>query len=97
VVNPSKHETFSIFTAEALACGVPVVATTIAEFKLWYKQGVYFYNNFEELEKILFLVMENKEEVRRVLVNYSQSFRQLFGWDRLIEKYQKVIEFIAKR
>ena len=83
--------------AEALACGVPVITTAIAEFRLWYKQGVYLYNNSEELEKLLFLIMENKEEVRRVLVNYSQSFRRLFSWDRLAEKYQKVIESIIKR
>jgi len=82
--------------AEALACGVPVITTAIAEFKLWYKQGVYFYNNSEELEKLLFLIIENKEGVRRVLINYSQSFRQLFSWDSLAEKYRKVIESIAK-
>jgi glycosyltransferase involved in cell wall biosynthesis len=83
--------------AEALACGVPVITTAIAEFKLWYKQGVYFYNNSEELEKLLFLIIENKEGVRRVLINYSQSFRQLFSWDSLAEKYRKVIESITKR
>ncbi|MGB9816194.1 MAG: glycosyltransferase [Desulfurococcaceae archaeon] len=83
--------------AEALACGVPVITTTIAEFKLWYKQGVYFYNNSEELERLLFFIIENKEGVRRVLINYSQSFRQLFSWDSLAEKYRKVIEFITKR
>jgi glycosyltransferase involved in cell wall biosynthesis len=83
--------------AEALACGVPVITTAIAEFRLWYKQGVYLYNNSEELKKLLFLIMENKEEVRRVLINYSQSFRRLFSWDRLAEKYQKIIESIIKR
>jgi len=83
--------------AEALACGVPVITTTIAEFKLWYKQGVYFYNNSEELERLLFFIIENKEGVRRVLINYSQSFRQLFSWDSLAEKYRKVIESITKR
>jgi glycosyltransferase involved in cell wall biosynthesis len=95
-INPSKHEAFSIFAAEALAYGVPVITTAIAEFKLWYKQGVYFYNNSEELEKLLFLIIENKEGVRRVLINYSQSFRQLFSWDSLAEKYRKVIESITK-
>jgi glycosyltransferase involved in cell wall biosynthesis len=82
--------------AEALACGVPVITTAIAEFKLWYKQGVYFYNNSEELKKLLFLIIENKEGVRRVLINYSKSFRQLFSWDSLAEKYRKVIEIVTK-
>jgi glycosyltransferase involved in cell wall biosynthesis len=83
--------------AEALACGVPVITTAIAEFKLWYKQGVYLYNSPGELEKLLLLIMENMAEARRVLINCSQSFRQLFSWDSLAEKYRKVIESVTKR
>jgi glycosyltransferase involved in cell wall biosynthesis len=86
-VNSSKHEAFSIFTAEALACGVPVITTAIAEFKIWYKQGVYLCNNFEELEKLLSLIIKSEEEVRRALIGYSHQFRQLFSWDNLADKF----------
>jgi len=82
--------------AEALACGVPVITTTIAEFKIWYKQGIYLYNNFEELEKLLLLIVKGEEEVRRALIEYSHQFRQLFDWNRLAEEYRKVIESNTK-
>jgi glycosyltransferase involved in cell wall biosynthesis len=82
--------------AEALACGVPVITTSIAEFKIWYKQGVYLYNNFEELEKLLLLIVKGEEEVRRALIEYSHQFRHLFDWNRLAEEYRKVIESNTK-
>jgi len=83
--------------AEAISCGVPAVTTTIAEFKIWYKQGVYLYNNFEELEKLLFLITKNKEEVRRTLIEYSHQFRQLFSWDNLANKYISIIDSLMNR
>jgi glycosyltransferase involved in cell wall biosynthesis len=83
--------------AEALACGIPVITTAIAEFKIWYKQGVYLYNNFEELEKLLSLRIKSEEEVRRALIEYSHQFRQLFGWDNLANKYISIIDSLMNR
>jgi glycosyltransferase involved in cell wall biosynthesis len=87
-----KNYTTPLKIAEALACGVPVITTAIAEFKIWYKQGVYLYNNFEELEKLLSLIIKSKEEVRRALIEYSHQFRQLFSWDNLANKYISIID-----
>jgi glycosyltransferase involved in cell wall biosynthesis len=82
--------------AEALACGVPVITTAIAEFKIWYRQGVYTYDNLGDVERLLLYIIENGEEIRNALINYSQNFRQLFDWDRLTEEYRKVVESIVK-
>lgn len=82
--------------AEALACGVPVITTAIAEFKIWYTQGVYTHSSFEDVERLLHYVIENGEEIRKALIGYSQSFRQLFDWNRLAEEYRKVIESNTK-
>jgi glycosyltransferase involved in cell wall biosynthesis len=83
--------------AEALACGVPVITSSIAEFKIWYKQGVYLYNIPEELEKLLLFLINNKEEVRRTLVEYSQQFRQLFSWDNLANKFISIIDSLIRK
>jgi glycosyltransferase involved in cell wall biosynthesis len=82
--------------AEALSCGVPVVATDIPEYKLWYKQGVYTYRNYEELERVLNWIMANSE-IRKSLLVYSWSFRHQFSWDKLAEKYELVLACTARR
>ena len=96
-VNPSRHKAFSMFTAEALACGVPVITTAIVKFKIWYKQGVYLCNNFEELEKLLSLIIKSEEEVRRALIEYSHQFRQLFSWNNLADKFISIINSFTRK
>ncbi|MFZ8840606.1 MAG: glycosyltransferase [Pyrobaculum sp.] len=83
--------------AEAIACGVPVVATDIPEYKLWYRQGVYTYRNYEELERALSWVLNNIEELRKNLRVYSDSFRERFSWDRLAQEYELVLEMVWQR
>jgi glycosyltransferase involved in cell wall biosynthesis len=83
--------------AEALSCGVPVVATDIPEYKLWYRQGVYTYRNYEELERVLSWVLNYIEELRENLRVYSDSFRERFSWDRLAQEYELVLEMVWQR
>jgi glycosyltransferase involved in cell wall biosynthesis len=83
--------------AEALSCGVPVVATDIPEYKLWYRQGVYTYRNYEELEQVLSWVLNYIEEFRKNLSVYSGSFRESFSWDRLAQEYELVLEMTWQR
>jgi len=101
IVAPIKKMIMNFATplkiAEALACGVPVITTAIAEFKIWYKQGVYLYNNFEELEKVLALTIKNKEEVRKTLIEYSHQFRELFSWDNLANKFISIINSLTRK
>ena len=82
--------------AEALACGVPVITTNIAEFKVWYKQGVYTYSTYVELENTIKHLLNNLDEVRASLRGYSHSFRETFSWDRLAEKYKEILKAIVQ-
>ena len=83
--------------AEAIACGVPAVATDIPEYKLWYRQGVYTYRYYEELERVLSWVLNYVEELRKNLRAYSDSFRERFSWDRLAQEYELVLEMTWQR
>ena len=77
--------------AEALACGVPVITTNIAEFKIWYKQGIYTYSTYEELENVMKYLLSNLDKIKAELRKYSNSFREVFSWENLAEKYRSVI------
>jgi len=77
--------------AEALACGKPVITTSNAEFKLWYHKGVYFYNNYEELERVLSHVVNNYEDIQGELKGYSDYFRKEFSWDNISNKFENVV------
>ena len=82
--------------AEALACGVPVVTTDIAEYKLWYKQGIYTYSTYAELENIIEQLLSNIDTIRATLRKNSYSFREAFSWDRLAEKYENILETVVQ-
>jgi glycosyltransferase involved in cell wall biosynthesis len=83
--------------AEALACGVPVVATDIPEYKLWYRQGVYTYRNYKDLELLLDWVINNIDELRKELRSYSDLFREQFSWDKLAQEYESILERTRRR
>jgi glycosyltransferase involved in cell wall biosynthesis len=78
--------------AEALACGVPVVTTNIVEFRLWYKQGIYTYSTYAELENILKQLLSDIDAVKTTLSKNSHNFRKTFSWDTLANKYEKLIQ-----
>jgi len=101
VIAPIKRMVKNLATplkiAEALACGVPVVTTDIAEFKIWYRQGLYTYSTYEELENVVKHLLSKLDEVRASLHEYSHSFRRTFSWDRLAEKYESLLESVSSR
>jgi glycosyltransferase involved in cell wall biosynthesis len=81
--------------AEALACGKPVITTDIAEYKLWYKQGIYTYSTYAELENIIEQLLSNIDTIRATLRKNSYSFREAFSWDRLAERYERLLGSIV--
>jgi len=81
--------------AEAISCGVPVVTTAIAEFKLWYKQGIYVYSTYAELENILEQLLSNIDTIRVTLHKNAYNFRAAFSWDRLAERYKRLLGSIV--
>ena len=80
--------------AEALACGVPVVTRNIIEYKLWYKHGVYTYSTYTELENLIKRLLNELDEVKAKLHNYSCSFRETFNWEKLAMRYENVLESV---
>ena len=82
---------------EALACGVPVVATDIPEYKLWYRYGIYTYRDHIELKQTLNNILLHQEDIKNHLHKHSQNIRQRFSWDRIAKEYEIILETTTKR
>jgi glycosyltransferase involved in cell wall biosynthesis len=81
--------------AEALACGVPVVTAHIPEYRFWYRQGIYTYTTYAELENVIKQLLAEIDQIKAALCDYAHSFRETFSWDHLAEEYEKLLELVA--
>jgi len=92
---PQQSRSLQHIHSKALARGVSVITTNIAELKIWYKQGVNTYFTYVEQETTIKYLLNNLNEVRASLCEYSHGFREAFSWDPLAEKYKDVLETIV--
>jgi glycosyltransferase involved in cell wall biosynthesis len=78
--------------AEAISCGKPVITRDIADFKIWYKMGVYTYSSYAELEDLIRDLFNMLDEIKNSLHIYSFNFRKTFDWNNLSTKYIVLLE-----
>jgi glycosyltransferase involved in cell wall biosynthesis len=78
--------------AEAISCGKPVITRDIADFKIWYKMGVYTYSSYAELEDLIRDLFNMLDEIKNSLHIYSYNFRKTFDWNNLSTKYIVLLE-----
>jgi glycosyltransferase involved in cell wall biosynthesis len=90
-----KNFTTPLKIAEALACGVPVIATDIIEYRLWYSKGLYIYSSYDDLKKITKYILDNMNQIKNDLVEYATSLVYTFSWDNIVSKYVLLINSIT--
>jgi glycosyltransferase involved in cell wall biosynthesis len=90
-----KNFTTPLKIAEALACGVPVIATDIIEYRLWYSKGLYIYSSYDDLKKITKYILDNMNQIKNDLVEYATSLIYTFSWDNIVSKYVLLINSIT--
>jgi len=73
---------------EALSCMKPVIATKLGEFKLWFKDFLFYYRDIEDLEKTTLQLLNNYEHYKDLLVKARNYVVENFDWRVLAEKYE---------
>ena len=98
-VFPTAYEAFSLATLEAVASGLPILATKVNGTEELIKEG---YNGFfvkrhpkDIAEKINILV--DNENLRKQMSKNARKTAEKYSWDEVAKKTMKVYEEVARR
>lgn len=93
---PSLTETTSLATLEAMACGVPVIATKVGFVRDYIrpqKNGLFFKerNSYDLARQIMFLI---REEALRKKISYEarKTVEKEFNWDKTAKEIEETID-----
>ena len=99
VLQPSKMESLSIVTLEALSVGTPVVvngASRVLADHCRKSNAGFYYGDFEEFEEILTLLLNDRNLPRALGKNGQRYIKENYGWQKLLSKYEHVFRAYAR-
>jgi glycosyltransferase involved in cell wall biosynthesis len=98
-VLPSLSEGFPNVILEAMACGLPIVASRVGGVPDIMKDGVHGYLvEAKEPDKIAekILILLNNNELREKIAQMNKDIVKTFGWDNVIHKLEFLYKEISK-
>jgi len=92
-VFPSHEEGFGLAVAEAMACGLPVVAWDLPVFKEIFPKGMLRVpiSNVEKFAEAILKLIENENLYRKLTTEIEEIIRH-FDWDAVAERELSLIE-----
>ena len=90
-IYPSKYEGFGIPVLEAMACGIPVIASnTSSSPEVGGNSALYFNPDSDvDLQDKIMKIMNDKQ-LRTTLINRGYENIKRFSWDRSVDKLLEV-------
>lgn len=94
-VMPSLTETTSLVTLEAMATGLPVIASKIGFIKNYVKRdynGLFFPKNSSKvLASKIIRILEDEELRNKLGKNARKTVAYIFSWERSINRIKKIL------
>ncbi len=101
ILHPSEHESFGLVPLEAMACEVPVVATSSGGITEVIEQGVTGYlcevGDIESMAYCATEVLMNDDLARRLGQNGRRHVLECFDQEHIVSKYEALYLDILKR
>lgn len=93
---PSLTETTSLATLEAMACGVPVIATKVGFVRDYIKpqkNGLFFKerNSYDLARQIMFLIREEALR-KKISLEARKTVEKSFNWDKTAKEIEETID-----
>ncbi len=99
VVQSSRMESLSIVTLEAFSVGSPVLANGGSQVLVDHcrkSNAGFYYRDFEEFEKLLHLLLNDKSLARDLGKNGQRYIKETYGWTKLLPKYELAFRSSAR-
>lgn len=89
---PSKRESFGLSLLEAMACGLPCIASEIRPLTEIFQKGVIFVkpNDFEAFAEAA-VDMLNNDKKRKFLGSQAREYAEMFSWENIVKKEIKIL------
>jgi glycosyltransferase involved in cell wall biosynthesis len=101
LVRPSSFEGMPLTVMEAMASGIPVVATPVGGTPELIEEGVHGYlfpvGDHRALADSVNKVLDNPEEAARMGLRGRGSVESRYTWDQVVEKTEQVYAQVASR
>lgn len=94
-ISPTKHEGFSLMIPEAMACGLPIVATNVSSIPEIIRHGINGFlipfNDPDALAKAILVLLDNPEKIQSMGIAARQTVEQDFTWEKCAQQFEKMI------